>query len=160
MKIALFAADVADGGWPQDPALVVERLPVPRVGEHVALPGDDDRATATVVAVEWHLGGADPGAAVLAYYDPQFTPAPTTVTITDQDAREIRSALEDAADYRRDQGESCSGCDEIEGPGKCGDHETDDAMASMYDMLAETLLAKLARIGQAGDPDLTGRVDG
>lgn len=146
MKLDVYVADSTDGGWPQQPTYQAERLPVPRAGDHLALPGDG-QGRATVVAVDWLFTGQVPVVNVLAYYDPAFTPAPTTVTITDQDARELLSALEDAADYRRDQGESCADCDKLAGAGKCGDHETDDAVASMYELMHGAIRSKLAQIG-------------
>lgn len=142
MKLNLFVAQATDGGWPQQPQLTLERMPVPRAGDHVRLPGDA-RAIATIVAVDWDYADDTPAVDVLAYYDPAFTPAPGTITITDQDVRELLSALEDAGDYRRDQGEDCPGCGLVPGTGKCGDHATDDSIASMYDMLGEMLRAKL-----------------
>ena len=161
MKLGIFVANADDGGWPQQPQVVLERLPVPRAGDHLALPGDE-RMLATVVAVDWDFTADPPQASVLAYYDPAFTPAPGTCTITEQDVRELLSALEDAADYRRDQGESCGACDEVEGDGKCGDHSTDDSIASMYDMLGEMLAAKMpgaTPILGDGPVDVTERVD-
>jgi len=50
------------------------------------------------------------------------------------------SALEDAAAYRREyQDGDCADCDALPEGVLCGDHETDEAIASMYDLLHEEL---------------------
>jgi hypothetical protein len=151
VNLDIYVADATSGGWPERPTYHAERLPVPRAGDHLGLPGDD-RAIATVVAVDWLFTGPVPLVNVLAYYDPGFTPAPVTHSITDQDIREILSALEDAADYRRDQGEYCPGCADLPGGQKCGDHTTDDAIAGMYELLHQTLAGKLGEDAAAGEP--------
>ncbi len=153
MILNLFVAQALDGGWPEHPEYTAERLPVPRQGEHIALPGDA-RAAATVVAVDWvYLNDGPPFVNVLAYYDPGFEPVPVTVAVVPQDIREILSALEDAADYRRDQGEQCAECDKLAGHVKCRDHDTDDKIASMYEDLHERLQERLHRIPGEGGGD-------
>ena len=49
------------------------------------------------------------------------------------------SALEDAADYRRDQGNHCWDCGQVPDGQKCEDHANDDSMARIYDDLGERL---------------------
>jgi len=46
------------------------------------------------------------------------------------------AALEDAADYRREYRDGdCADCDALPAGVFCGDHEADEAVASMYDLL-------------------------
>ncbi len=52
----------------------------------------------------------------------------------------VLAALEDAADYRREYKDGdCADCDGLPKGELCGDHDTDRAMASMYDLLAGEL---------------------
>jgi hypothetical protein len=55
--------------------------------------------------------------------------------------RTVLSALEDAADYRRDQGD-CGAC---KPDAKCRDHAIDDYVAADYDLLFEELQGAGAR---------------
>jgi hypothetical protein len=50
------------------------------------------------------------------------------------------AALEDAAAFRREyQDGDCADCDALPEGALCGDHDCDEAMASMYDLLHEEL---------------------
>ena len=50
------------------------------------------------------------------------------------------SALEDAADYRREHRDGdCADCEALPKGKWCGDHEADEAVASMYDLLHDDL---------------------
>lgn len=76
----------------------------------------------------------------------------------------VLSALEDAADYRREHRDGdCSDCDALPEGKLCGDHEVDEAVASMYDLLHDELQERQGRGGEkAADgtsaPDLADRV--
>lgn len=68
-------------------------------------------------------------------------PAPWVPDPEGDDRRTILSALEDAADYRRDQGSHCHDCSTSLPAAKCDDHAADDAVAMMYDELHERIQA-------------------
>lgn len=55
------------------------------------------------------------------------------------------SALEDAADYRRDQGNFCMDCGLLPTGQKCEDHANDDVSARMYDDLGTRLQGSAKR---------------
>lgn len=58
----------------------------------------------------------------------------------------VLSALEDAADYRRDQGDFCLGCGVVPDGRKCEDHANDDSAARMYDDLGTRLQGESRRV--------------
>ena len=162
MNLQIYLANAHDAGWPESPAYVIDRMPVPRKGERLLLTdADGTTRDGHVIEVVWHYPPPStayvPFVHVLVYRDEDFTPLPRTVAVDEQSIRELLSALEDAIDYRRDQGESCAGCDEVEGEGKCPDHGTDDDIASMYEMLHDDLARRLGEDVAADEPEDGGR---
>ena len=62
------------------------------------------------------------------------------------------AALEDAADYRREHRDGdCSDCEALPKGKLCGDHEADEAVASMYDLLHAELQERQGDPQEASD---------
>lgn len=154
MKIRVYVADGStawDGAWPDNPALTCDTADfggnIPRAGERFAMP-DETHVRSHVLQVDWYPPNFID---VLAITDSSYKPAHTAgrdvpIRIERQRVSELLSALEDAADYRRDQGDcyECRTGIKI----KCGDHSTDDAVASMYNMIHSELQNALNPPGQ------------
>jgi hypothetical protein len=61
------------------------------------------------------------------------------------------SALEDAADYRREHEDGfCADCGNLPEGGLCGDHAADETVASMYDLLHDELQEHQGHEAEAG----------
>lgn len=62
------------------------------------------------------------------------------MTFTDDDLDTLKRALTDASDYRRDGGEECVDCEDLDDDERlCEDHQGDQDLADEYDALLDRI---------------------